>query len=108
VLGALREAHGAASRLAEARQEVQRLPESPANDDHLGLLAALEARLVTPGGMAYPPRKLIDQLANVYRMIGEADQKIGRDAFTRFADLRKELDQILAAAEAAVSGVGSE
>jgi hypothetical protein len=101
VLDALRQAHAAAARLANARQELQRLPESPARDGQLEELAALEARLVTPGGMAYPPRKLIDQLSNVYRMVGEADQKVGGDAFRRLADLRKDLDEILAATEAA-------
>ena len=30
---------------------------------------------------------LIDQLSNIARMIGQADQKVGRDAFMRFDDL---------------------
>jgi hypothetical protein len=34
---------------------------------------------------------LIDQLSNIARMIGQADQKVGRDAFVRFDDLMKEL-----------------
>jgi hypothetical protein len=32
---------------------------------------------------------LIDQLSNVARMLGQADQKPGRDAWQRYADLMK-------------------
>jgi photosystem II stability/assembly factor-like uncharacterized protein len=102
VIEALRRAQAAASRLAEARQRLQGLPVSPDRGTRVEEISAVEARLVTPGGMAYPPRMLIDQLANVYRMIGDADQKVGRDAFTRFADLRKELDEIVRLTEDAL------
>jgi hypothetical protein len=34
---------------------------------------------------------LVSQLNNVQRMINQADQKIGKDAFDRFADLQDEL-----------------
>jgi photosystem II stability/assembly factor-like uncharacterized protein len=37
----------------------------------------------------YPQPMLIDQLSNVARMLGQADQKPGRDAWQRYADLMK-------------------
>jgi hypothetical protein len=39
---------------------------------------------------------LIDQLSNIARMVGQADQKIGKEAQTRLDDLLKELAQIKA------------
>jgi photosystem II stability/assembly factor-like uncharacterized protein len=58
---------------------------------------ALRARLVTAGG-AYPQPMLIDQLQNILRMTSQADQRVGREAYTRFEDLEKELNEIEAAA----------
>jgi hypothetical protein len=53
-------------------------------------LQALYARVVdTPG--IYTQPMLISQLNNVQRMVTQADQKIGRDAYERYADLVKEL-----------------
>jgi hypothetical protein len=57
-------------------------------------LQSLEARLVTAGG-SYPQPMLIDQFGNVARMIGQADQKVGRDAFLRYDDLKEQLDALL-------------
>jgi photosystem II stability/assembly factor-like uncharacterized protein len=54
-------------------------------------------RLVT-ANIVYPAPMLIDQLANVARMAGQADQKPGRDALLRYEDLMKELAAIKAAA----------
>jgi hypothetical protein len=53
-------------------------------------LQQLHDKLVTGRG-AYPQPMLIDQLANIARMIGQADQRVGRDAYVRFNDLLKEL-----------------
>jgi hypothetical protein len=39
---------------------------------------------------------LIDQLSNIARMVGQADQKVGKEAQTRLDDLVKELAQIKA------------
>ena len=39
---------------------------------------------------------LIDQLSNVQRMISQADQKIGKDAYDRFSDLQQELAKLQA------------
>jgi photosystem II stability/assembly factor-like uncharacterized protein len=43
----------------------------------------------TPG--IYVQGMLVTQLNNVQRMITQADQKIGKDAYDRYADLQKEL-----------------
>jgi hypothetical protein len=51
------------------------------------------ARIQTAGG-AYPQPMLIDQFASVFRMLGQADQKPGRDAYERFSDLVKELEAV--------------
>jgi hypothetical protein len=53
-------------------------------------LQALWARLADQPGI-YPQPMLIAQLSNVQRMVGSADQKIGKDAVDRFNDLLKEL-----------------
>jgi len=85
-----------ASKIAAAGQA------AAANAPAARALRALHGRLVTAGGV-YPQPMLIDQLANVAAMIGQADQKVGRDAFTRFEDLAKELAAI--EAEAAKLGI---
>ena len=53
-------------------------------------LQELWARLLDQPGI-YPQPMLINQLQNVQRMVGQADQKVGRDAIDRFNDLSKEL-----------------
>jgi hypothetical protein len=47
----------------------------------------------------YPQPMLLAQLQNVQRMVGQADQKIGKDAIVRFNDLQKELQAVQAAAQ---------
>jgi hypothetical protein len=37
---------------------------------------------------------LLNQLQNIQRMIGQADQKVGKDAYDRFNDLMKELKEL--------------
>jgi hypothetical protein len=53
----------------------------------------LYEKLVT-ADVTYPQPMLIDQLSNVARMVGQADQKVGKEAQARLDDLLKELDQI--------------
>ena len=65
-------------------------------------LRALYARVVNTPGI-YTQGMLIDQLQNVQRMIGQADQKVGKDAYDRYADLVKEM----AAIEAELKKIGS-
>jgi photosystem II stability/assembly factor-like uncharacterized protein len=56
--------------------------------------ARLRARVVTAGG-PYPQPMLIDQLANLQRMLSRADQRPGKAATGRYAELRAELDALL-------------
>jgi hypothetical protein len=44
----------------------------------------------------------IDQLSNVAREVGQADQKVGASAYERFNDLMKEWAALKADAEAAL------
>jgi photosystem II stability/assembly factor-like uncharacterized protein len=53
-------------------------------------LQRLWATLVDMPG-PYPQPMLINQLSNVARMVGQADQKIGKDAIDRYDDLMKAL-----------------
>ncbi|MCC7123378.1 MAG: hypothetical protein IT178_00910 [Acidobacteria bacterium] len=58
-------------------------------------LQALWARVAdTPG--IYMPGQLVTQLNNVQRMVNQADQRIGKDAYDRLADLQDELEKVLA------------
>lgn len=59
-------------------------------------LQSLWARLVDMSGI-YPQPMLISQLNNVSRMVGQADQKVGKDAIDRFNDLMKDLQAVQAA-----------
>jgi photosystem II stability/assembly factor-like uncharacterized protein len=68
---------------------------SPSTTKYEHPLQKLWARVVdTPG--IYTQGMLINQLQNVQRMIGQADQKIGKDAYDRFADLQQEMSAIQA------------
>jgi hypothetical protein len=58
-------------------------------------LQSLWARIADQGG-TYPQPMLISQLNNVNRMVGQADQKVGKDAHDRFNDLLKELQTLQA------------
>jgi hypothetical protein len=82
----------AAARLREAREKLR------ADAEVVRRLQALEARLVTGGG-PYPQPMLIDQFANVARMLAQADQKVGKDAILRYDDLKEQLDALLAEIE---------
>jgi hypothetical protein len=90
------EARALGSKLTSARQSAQ--PGSA----NAKALQALADRVVT-ADIVYPQPMLIDQLSNVARMVGQADQKVGRDAFVRFDDLMKELAAVKA--EAAKLGI---
>jgi photosystem II stability/assembly factor-like uncharacterized protein len=56
-------------------------------------LQALWARVADQTGI-YPQPMLISQLNNVNRMVGQADQKVPKDAQDRFSDLLKELQTL--------------
>jgi photosystem II stability/assembly factor-like uncharacterized protein len=67
--------------------------EWPATIKHAHPLQALWARIVTAPG-TYEQGMLIDQLSQIARAEGAADQKIGQEARRRFDDLMKELKAI--------------
>jgi hypothetical protein len=56
------------------------------------------ARIVDAAG-PYPKPVLLNQLQNIVRMLNQADQKVGKDAYERFADLEKELAGLKAEAD---------
>jgi len=88
--------------LAEARQLAQRVRQ--AIDQKRGDAARLQTvleRLNTKSG-PYEDQMFIDQLSNIGREIGQADQKVGASAYERFNQLLKEWESIKADAEAAV------
>jgi hypothetical protein len=74
---------------------------SPGNTKYDHALRELYAKVVTTPGI-YTQGMLVDQLNNVQRMITQADQKVGKDAYDRYADLVKEL----AALEAQLKKLG--
>jgi photosystem II stability/assembly factor-like uncharacterized protein len=49
----------------------------------------------------YPQPMLLNQLQNVQRMVGQADQKVGKDAVDRLNDLLKDLQALQAEAQKA-------
>jgi photosystem II stability/assembly factor-like uncharacterized protein len=71
------------------------------NQPRARALQALHGRVVTASG-PYPQPMLIDQLRNVARMIDQADQKPGKDAWDRYQDLAKDLAGI----KAEFTGIG--
>ena len=58
-------------------------------------LQSVLARLIDQPGI-YPQPMLLGQFQNVQRMVGQADQKVGKDAVDRFNDLMKELQALQA------------
>lgn len=82
--------------LTETRAKAQ-ADTTPLGAEKIKAIDALIAKIQTAGGF-YPQPMLIDQFASVARMLGQADQKPGRDAYERFNDLVKELEEIRAAA----------
>ncbi len=65
-------------------------------------LQALYARLITKSG-PYEDQMFIDQLSNVGREVGQADQRVGASAYERYNDLMKEWASIKA--DAAKAGI---
>jgi hypothetical protein len=88
--------------LADARQLQARVRQ--ALDQRRGDAARLQSvleRLTTKTG-PYEDQMFIDQVSNVNREIGEADQKLGVSTLERFAELTKEFAAIKEDAEAAL------
>jgi len=88
--------------LAEARSYQQRVRQ--AMDAQRGDQTKLQdvwQRLTTKPG-PYEDQMFIDQLSNVAREVGQADQRVGASAYERLNDLMKEWTTIKAAAEVAL------
>jgi hypothetical protein len=79
-------------------------PPPPGPGDDVGTVKyqhpaqSIWARLVDASG-PYPKPVLINQFQNIVRMLNQADQKVGKDAYERFADLEKELAALRAEAD---------
>jgi photosystem II stability/assembly factor-like uncharacterized protein len=86
---AIADARLLAVRIADGRDKAR------ADPARVKQLQALFDRVVT-ASLIYPQPMLIDQFSNIARMIGQADQKPGRDAYLRFDDLIKEMSAIQA------------
>jgi hypothetical protein len=89
VRDATTEARMLAARIATARDR------AAADPTKTRALQALLDRVVTANAI-YPQPRLIDQFRNITRMIGQADQRPGRDAYDRFGDLTKDMAAIQA------------
>jgi hypothetical protein len=103
------EANLLAERMKAARTRLKK-EGGGAADSTLAALEPLERRLVAES-VRYGRPGLQTQIAYLYEMNLNADQKVGRDAVARYATLRRELDalrrdvdRVLPAAEAAVVG----
>ncbi len=95
------QARGLLQKLNEARTKA--LPDkSPSGVAKVKSLDSIIEKLQTGPGF-YPQPMLIDQLSSIARMLGQADQKPGRDAYERFDDLVKELEAIRAEVTGALS-----
>jgi hypothetical protein len=69
--------------------------ESPTTAKYDHPLQKLWAQVAdTPG--IYVQGMLVSQLGNIQRMVGQADQKVGKDAYDRFGDLQTELARLQA------------
>jgi len=110
VRDAISDARKLQQRIEQAMQKAGQKPglatgmpgQSPSNTKYDNELQALYAKVVTTPGI-YTQGMLIDQLSNVQRMITQADQKVGKDAYDRYGDLVKEM----AAIEAQLKKLGS-
>jgi hypothetical protein len=87
VRDALTEARRLSNRIREVREKMRDDAEATQK------LKELSDKVVTSGGI-YPQPMLIDQFSNIARMIGQADQRIGKDAFVRYNDLMREMSAI--------------
>ena len=88
--------------IAEARELAQRVRQSiDAGRGDQAKLQSLWERLTTKAG-PYEDQMFIDQLSNVGRELGQADQKVGASAYERLTDLMKEWATLKADAEKAL------
>lgn len=83
--------------LSKARKlEAKVIADHEENGDSDRIAAALDA-LQTPPDVIYPRARLVGQIRYLYRMLNTADQKPGKDAIDRFAELSQQYQEISAA-----------
>jgi hypothetical protein len=88
--------------LAEARQLAQRVRQAiEQKRGDQAKLQTISERLTTKSG-PYEDQMFIDQMSNVGREIGQADQKVPASAYERYNQLMKEWPSIKADADAAL------
>lgn len=109
---AVSDARRAASRIQEARDRLAKSGEQGGGQEARNRqdadrrLAGLQAKLVTdPNISSYPQPMLIDQLQYLYGMTTNADQRPGRDASERYAELRAQFDGILKELDTLTAGL---
>jgi hypothetical protein len=100
VRDAISESRRLQDRLAQAMEKAGVKPppppgpgETPGTVTYAHPLQATWAKLVTAPG-PYPQPMLIDQFMNIARMLGQGDQKPGKDAWDRYNDLMKTLSTL--------------
>jgi photosystem II stability/assembly factor-like uncharacterized protein len=94
VRDAITDSRAAVHRLTSARESLEGKTDRASRraDERL---AAIQQRLMT-GPVRYDMPMVADQLQYLNGMINRADQKVGRDGFERYEELRGLLDQIIA------------
>ena len=104
VNAAIADARGLSSRMEQVFTKAGlKPPLSPGPGEDVGTAKyqhpaqGIWARIVDASG-PYPKPMLINQLQSIARMLNQADQKVGKDAYERFADLEKELAALKAEA----------
>ncbi len=106
VRDAIVEARSAVSRLTSARKSLEgKTDEASRRADEQ--LAAIQQRLMT-GPVRYDMPMVADQLQYLNGMINRADQKLGRDAFERYDELRAALDSIVSDLDAVLGRIETE
>jgi photosystem II stability/assembly factor-like uncharacterized protein len=84
--------------LADARQLAQKVRKAldAKTGDQAKLQSAWDRLMNKPGQTAYEDKMWIDQMSNIQREIGGADQKVPASAYDRFNELMKEYASIKA------------
>ena len=103
VRDAITESRSAVSRLGAARKSLEGKSDA-ASKDADARLAEIQKRLVT-GPVRYDMPMVADQLQYLNGMINTADQKLGRDAFERYEELKVALDSIVADLEGVLAHI---
>lgn len=77
---------------AEIEEGKTRLAKATSAADSLKMLEAVRAKIIQPT-VRYSKPELQTHIQYLYSLTMQADQRIGRDAITRYSKLRKELDE---------------